>query len=129
MCFTCYAFAIRISTSPFYSLRSLQLVDYQLMLQRKFYLWCVDVFAQKWHCTSSENWSFIGAFTCVYKNMFHIDWVIYIYMYINNDVYVAKVKRNIPGKTYDKMLSEAKNLFITVIYINAYAIYDMHIKS
>ena len=44
----------------------------------------------------------------------------YIYMYI---------KRNIPGKTYDKMLLEAKNLFITVIYINAYAIYDMHIKS
>ena len=49
-------------------------------------------------------------------------------MYINNDVYVAKVKRNVPGKTYGKMLSEAKNLFITVIYINAYAIYDMHIK-
>ena len=39
----------------------------------KFYLWCVDVFAQKWHCTSAENWSFIGTFTCVYKNMFHID--------------------------------------------------------
>ena len=45
-------------------------------------------------------------------------------MYINNDV-----KRNIPGKTYDKMLLEAKHLFITVIYIDAYAIYDMHIKS
>ena len=39
------------------------------------------------------------------------------------------IKRNIPGKTYDKMVLEAKDLFITVIYINAYAIYDMHIKS
>ena len=37
--------------------------------------------------------------------------------------------RNMPGKTYDKMVLEAKDLFITVIYINAYAIYDMHIKS
>ena len=34
----------------------------------------------------------------------------------------------LPGKTYDKMVLEAKDLFITVIYINAYAIYDMHIK-
>ena len=42
---------------------------------------------------------------------------------------LCAMKRNIPGKTYDKMLLEAKNLFITVIYINAYAIYDMHIKS
>ena len=36
--------------------------------------------------------------------------------------------RNMPGKTYDKMVLEAKDLFITVIYINAYAIYDMHIN-
>lgn len=35
---------------------------------------------------------------------------------------------NVPYKTYDKMVVEAKDLFITVIYINAYAIYDMHIK-
>ena len=33
-----------------------------------------------------------------------------------------------PGKTYDKMVLEAKDLFITVIFINAYAIYDMHIN-
>ena len=33
-----------------------------------------------------------------------------------------------PGKTYDKMVLEDKDLFITVIFINAYAIYDMHIN-
>ena len=36
--------------------------------------------------------------------------------------------RNMPGKIYDKMVLEAKDLSITVIYINAYAIYDMDIK-
>ena len=56
----------------------------------------------------------------------------YMYLYMNNDFYVAKVlcneKLEFPNKTYYKMVLEAKDLFITVIYINAYTIYDMHIK-